>query len=85
MTDTYRFPDAFLLSATLDEESVTLTARALAGGDASLRGTALEYLENVLEEPAKTAVLKALAGTHAVVAKRRTLRELREELQRTKA
>lgn len=74
-----------LLSATLDEESVTLTARALAGGDASLRGTALEYLENVLEEPAKSAMLKALAGTNAVVAKRRTLRELREELQRTKA
>lgn len=37
-----------LLSLTLDRAPVMLAMRALEGGDARLRGTALEYLENVL-------------------------------------
>ncbi|NUP05721.1 MAG: hypothetical protein HOW73_06635 [Polyangiaceae bacterium] len=72
-----------LLSAALDREAVLLATRALAVGDPALRGTALEYLENVLEEPAKTALLKTLAGTPRA-SKRRTQRELLDELHRTK-
>jgi hypothetical protein len=37
-----------LLSLTLDREPVMLAMRALGGGDSRLRGTSLEYLENVL-------------------------------------
>ncbi len=37
-----------LLSLVLDRDTLTLTLRALESDDAALRGTALEYLENVL-------------------------------------
>jgi hypothetical protein len=39
-----------LLSLTLEHETLTLTLRALESDDKALRGTALEYLENVLPD-----------------------------------
>lgn len=72
-----------LVAATLDPENVNLAARALGTRDPSLRGTALEYLENVLEEPAKGALLRILSAPAAVV-NRRSERELVEALHRTK-
>ena len=39
-----------LLSLTLEHETLTLTLRALESDDQALRGTALEYLENVLPD-----------------------------------
>jgi len=39
-----------LLSLTLDRDAVVLSLRALSSEDANLRGTALEYLHNVLPE-----------------------------------
>lgn len=73
-----------LLAAVVDKESVDLAARALAAGDAALRGTALEFLENVLPEPAKSALLQTLAARPARSLTRRTQMELLQELQRSK-
>lgn len=73
-----------LLAAVVDKESVDLAARALAAGDAALRGTALEFLENVLPEPAKSALLSTLAARPARSLTRRTQMELLQELQRSK-
>jgi hypothetical protein len=39
-----------LLSLVLERQPLDISYRALRGGDAALRGTALEYLENVLPE-----------------------------------
>lgn len=73
-----------LLSATLDPEGVELSARALASSDAVLRGTALEYLENVLEEPARSALVAIVSGRAQRAPARRSERELLAELQRSK-
>ncbi len=50
-----------LLSIALDREAVQVAERALAGSDAALRGTALEYLETALPRELATGVLR-LAG-----------------------
>ena len=47
-----------LLSLVVDREPLQIAYRALVGGDASLRGTALEYLENVLPEDVRRDLLK---------------------------
>jgi AAA family ATP:ADP antiporter len=73
-----------LLSAAIDKETVELATRALVAGDPVLRGTALEYLENVLQEPAKTALLKTLSAAPIRVTKKRSERELLEELRRSR-
>jgi hypothetical protein len=39
-----------LLSLALDRDAIVLSLRALSSGDETLRGTALEYLDNVLPE-----------------------------------
>ena len=39
-----------LLSLALDRDAIVLSLRALSSQDANLRGTALEYLHNVLPE-----------------------------------
>ena len=52
-----------LLSLILDREPIQLAFRALSTGDEDLRGTALEYLENVLPEPVHDALWPFL-GDH---------------------
>jgi hypothetical protein len=47
-----------LLSLVVEREPLRIAQRALAGGDASLRGTALEYLENVLPADIRRALLR---------------------------
>lgn len=42
-----------LLSLALDREAIILSLRALSSHDENLRGTALEYLHNVLPEPVR--------------------------------
>ena len=43
-----------LLSLSLDRDALLLSRQALASSDRNLRGTALEYLENVLPETVKS-------------------------------
>jgi hypothetical protein len=49
-----------LLGWAFDPEAFRLAARALRGEDEKLRGTALEYLDNVLPEPVRSALLGAV-------------------------
>jgi len=49
-----------LLGWAFDPEAFRLAARALMGEDEKLRGTALEYLDNVLPEPVRSALLGAV-------------------------
>ncbi|MBX3270767.1 MAG: hypothetical protein KF729_10920 [Sandaracinaceae bacterium] len=68
-----------LLGLAYDEQPLRLARAALAGSDRQLRGTALEYLENILPEATRDALfplLDARLGPHP----RRTERELVEAL-----
>ncbi len=71
-----------LLGFAYDHEAFKLCRAALAGRDAKLRGTALEYLENVLPEAERGALFSALAA-QASHKPRRNDRELIDELKRT--
>ncbi|MFO0552868.1 MAG: Npt1/Npt2 family nucleotide transporter [Polyangiaceae bacterium] len=72
-----------LLACVLEVEAVELVVRAIAGSDSKLRGTALEYLENVVPDPARRVLTQKLV--HAQTSgKRRTQRELLEDLGRSK-
>jgi AAA family ATP:ADP antiporter len=54
-----------LLSLALDREPLRIAARAVRGSDASLRGTALEYLENVLPPEVRKPLFRQLAAEEA--------------------
>ncbi len=47
-----------LLSLVVEREPLQIAYRALVGGDTALRGTALEYLENVLPEDVRRDLLR---------------------------
>lgn len=74
---------AFLLLAlVLDREAILLSYRALLSADQKLRGTALEYLENVVP-PGVQRELFAEIELRPAVQPRREAGELLEELRRT--
>ncbi|HEY7412815.1 MAG TPA: hypothetical protein VII13_18890 [Vicinamibacteria bacterium] len=73
-----------LLSLVLEREPVQLARRALQGQDAGLRGTALEYLENVLPESLRQR-LGPLIGQGPLPAPSRPADEVRDELLRSRA
>jgi ATP:ADP antiporter, AAA family len=50
-----------LLALVVEREPLQIAHRALLGGDTSLRGTALEYLENVLPEDIRRDLLRSTA------------------------
>jgi len=82
-----------LLRLVLDRDALALSFRALQSDDEALRGTALEYLENVLPERVAKALWPKLrqlgrpgldAGKRPVRPKaRRPLRQVAEELHRS--
>ena len=73
-----------LLSLALDREALDLSIKALASADAKLRGTALEYLENVLPDGIRNQLVTVLAREKPLPrAERRPSRELVEELKRS--
>ncbi|MBL9026628.1 MAG: hypothetical protein JNL21_30800 [Myxococcales bacterium] len=75
-----------LLTVYADPEALAIAGRALAGTDAALRGTALEYLENVVDEPARELLLARIGSTRiAIPAPRRSERELVEALYKSRA
>jgi hypothetical protein len=71
-----------LLGLIYEREAFRLAHAGLVSGDPRLQGTGLEYLENVLPEAVRTALLAALA-THSAERPRRPARELLDELKRT--
>jgi ATP:ADP antiporter, AAA family len=73
-----------LLGLALDAEPVELARRALSTSDVRLRGTALEYLEQVVPEPIRTGIWPYLqAGRAAGQARQRSASEIVEELSRS--
>lgn len=72
-----------LLGLVFDREAFRLARAALAHSDAALQGTALEYLDNVLPTPIKTALFAALPRGRDRSAAPRVERELLDELRRT--
>jgi hypothetical protein len=73
-----------LLGLVFERDAFRLARAALASGDDKLSGTGLEYLENVLPEGVRAALLLALA-TESSRTPRRPERELLDELRRTLA
>ncbi len=71
-----------LLGLVFDREAFRLAHAALVSGDPRLGGTGLEYLENVLPEAVRSALLATLA-TESAAQPRRAERELLDELKRT--
>ncbi len=72
-----------LLSSVGEGEPLRVTRRALRGQDPRLRGTALEYLEQVLPEAVRRALLLRLGAVGTAPAVPRALDEVEEELLRS--
>src|SRR5262249_12967252 len=70
-----------LLSLVLDRESLQLSSRAVRGEDPGLRGTALEYLENVLPEGVREALFPHLGVRARVPRAARPREQVEDELR----
>jgi hypothetical protein len=76
-----------LLALVIEREPVRLAYHALHADEPAIRGTALEYLENVLPERVKQGTLSLLAGTVEAPRERRMQRDaraLRAELEKSR-
>lgn len=69
-----------LLSAVLEREPLQLAYRALRSGEPGLRGTALEYFENVLPDDMRETALRVLDGLGPRGRSGRSSADLRREL-----
>jgi ATP:ADP antiporter, AAA family len=74
-----------VLSLSLDREPLDLAYRALYADDPHLRGTALEYLENVLPEPIRERLWPYLGARARGAPAARPSQQAREELLRSAA
>ena len=72
-----------LLAVILEREPLRFSLFALTSPDENLRGTALEYLENVLPDGLKRALWRHVAREGIVTQSSRSTEELAHELQRT--
>jgi hypothetical protein len=72
-----------VLSLTLERDALGLALRALASDDDYLRGTGLEFLENVLPERIRHALWPWLGDRRAVRAERRPRGVIADELSRS--
>jgi ATP:ADP antiporter, AAA family len=72
-----------LLSLVLETEPVLISLQALRGGNKELRGTALEYLENVLPRPVRDALWPRLGAAVRVTGSTRESREVERELMQS--
>jgi hypothetical protein len=70
-----------LLSLVLDRDAIILSLRALSSQDENLRGTALEYLHNVLPEPVREPLWPRLTVRSELVRVRSTSSSPQELLQ----
>lgn len=74
-----------VLSLALDREPLQIAYWALLGEDAALRGTALEYLENVLPADVNRALRPHLGGRARASPATRSRQHLVEDLMRSRA
>jgi hypothetical protein len=74
-----------LLSLALDRGAIEIARRALRSGDEALRGTALEYLDNVLPAAVRGPLWPRLGAPVQKARSSRTPDELRDELLRSTA
>jgi hypothetical protein len=74
-----------LLSLALDRGAIEFARRALRSGDEALRGTALEYLDNVLPTTVREPLWPHLGAPAQAPRSGRTPDELRDELLRSTA
>jgi AAA family ATP:ADP antiporter len=74
-----------LLSLALEPEPLRMSLRALRGDDARLRGTALEYLENVLPESVRGPLWPRLPAADQSRGPARPAAEVEDELRRSVA
>jgi hypothetical protein len=65
-----------ILSLLLEREPLRMAFRALHAGDDRLRGTALEYLDNVLPTEVRDALWPYIAGAHRVIGRGRPRHEI---------
>jgi AAA family ATP:ADP antiporter len=74
-----------LQSLALDPDLLRLSLRALMSADPALRGTALEYLENVVPESVRPLLWDRLDAALPALTRRRSREEIEAELLRTGA
>lgn len=74
-----------LLGLVLDKEALQTALRALRRGDAHLRGTALEYLDNVVPDLVRRRLWPHLGAAAPAAATGRSTEELRDDLLRSSA
>ncbi len=72
-----------LLALVLEKEPMEIAARALRTGDGALRGTALEYLENVLPAEIRERLWPHVSGIAGASRSGRSLEEVRDDLLRS--
>jgi hypothetical protein len=72
-----------LLSLAIEREPLQIAYLAVRGEDAALRGTALEYLENVLPEDVRRALWPYIATRPAPRPPSRTRQHLVDDLMRS--
>ena len=72
-----------LLSLVLDREPVRIAWGALRAGDATLRGTALEYLDNVLPDTLRAALWPRLGQPAPSPPRARQHQEVVDDLLRS--
>ncbi len=70
-----------LLALVLDADAINLALQAVVSRDRALRGTALEYLENVLPAPLRQSLWDRLGVREPRAGRRRTRHELEQELR----
>ena len=74
-----------LLALRLEREPLSTCLWALRYGDTGLRGTALEYLDNVLPEPLKQKLWPRMGGGPVASSTGRSADEIRDDLLRSTA
>lgn len=74
-----------LLALVADREPLEIALTALRAGDEALRGTALEYLDNVLPPPVREKLWPHLGGRQRLAPSGRSPEEIRDELLRSTA
>jgi ATP:ADP antiporter, AAA family len=74
-----------VLSLVLEREPLQIALRALRSGDAALRGTALEYLDNVLPPAVRKGLWPKLGEAEGPAPSGRSIDEIREDLLRSTA
>ena len=72
-----------LLSLVLDRDALGLALRALSSPNAQLRGTALEYIENVVPEPLRSQIRPYMPHDEPRQRAKRPEAELLKELERS--